>query len=456
MGTLLIQGGECINPDGSFQADIYVEEGRIKVIGKDLEVQADQTIDTHGKLVIPGGIDVHVHLPWPTGDTISLDDFDSGTRAAACGGVTTVIDFAIPLGEETLSQALDRKLLEAQAKAWVDYSFHLNVRGSIGNKLKEIPAIIKRGFPSFKVFMAYEGFRIDHRDLIDVMQVATSAGGMLNFHAEDGLLADALTRELVEKGETALSFYPKARPGGCESAAINTVLAYARYLGARIHIHHVSTSAGAELIGQSRRSGMEVTAETCPHYLLFCDEDYRAEPKKSASLVCAPPIKSRVDQEALWKALANGTLSVLATDHCPYSQVQKYSNLDDFTRVPGGIPGVETRLPLGYTTGVRGGRLTLSRFVDIWSTGPARAFGLYPRKGLIAVGSDADLTLIDPAKTSMLRASELNMNSDCLPYEGWEVYGWPVTTILRGQVIAMDGSLVSQKPEGMLIPRYLQ
>ncbi len=455
MSTMLVQGGKCTNPDGAFQADVYVQDGRIMAIGQDIGFPADQTIDARGKLVIPGGIDVHVHLPWPTGDTISLDDFATGTVAAACGGVTTVIDFVIPSAEETLSQALERKLAEAQANAWVDFSFHLNIRATVASKQKEIPELVRRGFPSFKIFMAYEGFRLDQRDLLKVMRTVTDAGGMLGFHAEDGLLADDLTRELVSNGKTALSFYPQSRPEICETHAISTVLAYARSLGARVHIHHVSTASGAELIGQARRAGLSVTAETCPHYLSFSDEDYRAEPKKAASLVCAPPIKSRDDQDGLWKALANGTLSLLATDHCPYSQAQKYSSLDNFTRVPGGIPGVETRLPLIYTKGVADGRLSLSRFVDAWSTAPARAFGLYPRKGLIAVGSDADLTLIDPDRKSTLHASELHMNSDCLPYEGWEVCGWPVTTILRGQVVAQDGEPASQAPTGILIPRYL-
>lgn len=455
MSTMLVRGGTCVNPDGSFQADIFVEDGRIKAIGQDLGVQADQMVDASGKLLIPGGIDVHVHLPWPTGDTVSLDNFTSGTKAAACGGVTTVIDFVIPQNEESLGQALGEKLIDAQANAWVDYSFHLNVRGAVAGKLKEIPDLVRRGFPSFKIFMAYEGFRLDNCDLLEVMHGVTAAGGMLSFHAEDGLLADHLTRELIANGRTALSNYPQARPALCETAAINTVLAYAKSLGARVHIHHVSTTAGAELIAQAQRDGVSVTAETCPHYLLFTDEDYCTDAEKSASLVCAPPIKSCQDQEGLWKALADRTLSVLATDHCPYSQAQKFSHLDDFTRVPGGIPGVETRLPLIYTSGVMSGRLSLLRFVEAWSTGPARAFGLYPRKGLIAVGSDADLILIDTQRKSSLHADELHMNTDCLPYEGWEVWGWPVTTILRGQVIVSDGELTGQSPVGTLVHRYL-
>lgn len=455
MSSLLIRGGNLVTAGGVVKADLLVRDGRIAAIGQNLQDQSDQQIDGRGKLVLPGGVDAHVHLPWPTGSVISQDDFASGTKAAACGGVTTVLDFAIPNDDESLTAALERKLIEAKANAWVDFSFHLNVRGDVERKLAEIPGLVERGFPSFKIFMAYEGFRLNDADLLQVMGVVASSGGMIGVHAEDGILADHLTSQLVRNGHTALSNYPQARPPACEQEAIHRVLTYARTLGTRVHIHHVSTAAGAQMIGRAQGEGLAVTAETCPQYLLFNDQDYCGDPRKAAGLVCAPPVKSLSDQGALWQALTDDTLSVLATDHCPYSKQQKYACIDDFTRVPGGVPGVETRLPLIYTEGVVKGKLSLSRFVEIWATGPARAFGLYPRKGVIAAGSDADLVLVDPERRDELHAASLHMNTDCLPTEGWPVSGWPVTTILRGHVVVQDGNLIDDKPTGELVRRQL-
>ena len=455
MSQLLIKDGKCAGLGGSFSADLLIDEGRIVAIGRGLNSTAERVIDARGKLVLPGGVDVHVHFPWPTGTHISTDNFASGTKAAAFGGVTTVLDFVIPEEEEGLIEALERKLAEARQEAWVDYSFHLNVRGEVDNKIAEIPHLVGDGFPSFKAFMAYEGFRLPDSDLLRVMKAIAQVGGMLGVHAENGLLADWLTQELVENGETALANYPRARPSPCETEAIYRVLSYARLTGVRLHIHHVSTGQGAKLIGKARRKSLPVSAETCPHYLVFSDEDYTGDPVQAAYLVCAPPIKSAQDQASLWQALANDSLSIVATDHCPYTKKQKEAHLDNFTLVPGGMAGIETRLPLVYTEGVVKGRLSLSRFVEVWATEPARLFGLYPRKGIIAVGSDADLIILDPNQRSTLQAAGLHMNTDCIPYEGLEVYGLPVTTILRGEVVVEEGRLATEGPQGRLIDRRL-
>ena len=455
MSQLVIKGARCVNPDGIFDADLLIDEGRIVALGRDLDVSAERTVDARGKLVLPGGIDVHVHLPWQAGALISTDDFASGTKAAAFGGVTTVLDFVIPEEEESLVEALERKLALAREQAWVDFGLHVNIRGEVGGKVAAIPELVEKGFPSFKVFMAYEGFRLTDSDLLRVMKAIAQAGGILGVHAENGLLADYLTQELVANGETALANYPRARGPLCEVEAIRRLLSYARLMGVRVHVHHVSTSQGAELVGQARREGLPVSGETCPHYLLFSNEGYAGEPRQAAYLVCAPSIKSAQDQASLWQALANDSLSILATDHCPYTKEQKEAHLDDFTRVPGGMAGVETRLPLIYTEGVVKGRLSLSRFVEIWATEPARVFGLYPRKGVIAIGSDADLVIIAPENETVLRAAELHMNSDCLPYEGWQVYGLPVTTVLRGEVLVEEGRLTVEEPKGELVRRYL-
>jgi dihydropyrimidinase len=455
MGRLLIKNGTCVNAEGSFQADILIDGGRIAAIGLDLDSDAYRILDATDRLIVPGGVDVHVHLPWPSGDLISTDNFESGTQAAAFGGVTTVIDFVIPDEEETLESAVQRKLNVAERQAWVDFGLHINIRGNVEVKLSEVPDLVGRGFPSFKVYMAYEGFRLGDSDLLRVMETITQAGGIMGVHAENGLLADYFTHKLITSGETALANYPQARCSLCEVEAIHRVLTYARLLGTRLHIHHVSTAQGAEMIGAARREGLPVTGETCPHYLVFSDEEYRGDPIRATHLVCAPSIKTAHDRVELWKALANDSLSIVATDHCPYTREQKEAHTNDFSQVPGGMAGVEVRLPIIYTEGFVANRLSLSRLVKIWSAEPARVFGLYPRKGAIAVGSDADLVILDPAREDVLSASRMHMNTDCLPYDGRRVYGIPDTTILRGQILVENGELVAQKPQGDLIRRFL-
>jgi dihydropyrimidinase len=453
MSQLLVRGGTCVNATGLFVADLLVDDGKIVAIGEGLTGSFEETVDARGKLVIPGGIDDHVHLPWPSGDVVSTDDFSSGTKAAAFGGVTTILDFVIPDPDQPLEGALQSKLKTARDSAWVDFGLHLNIRGEVDRKIAEVPDLVEAGFISYKAFMAYEGFRLDDSKLLRVLRAVAAAGGVLMVHAENGLLADHLTAELVEKGDVALSFYPQSRPPACEIEAIHRIITFVRQFGARLHIVHVSTAQGAEMVGSARREGLHITGETCPHYLVFADEDYRGDPSRASHLICAPSIKSAEDRDALWEALAAGSLSMVATDHCPYTREQKEASLQDFTRVPGGMAGVETRLPLLFDRGVRTGRLSLERFVEVTSTGAARAFGLFPRKGVIAVGSDADLVVFDPDRKVTLHASDLHMNSDCLSYEGMRVQGWPETVILRGRVVVDGGDLRDEQPAGMLIPR---
>jgi dihydropyrimidinase len=453
MNQLLIKGGKCVSGGITFNADILVDEGKIVAIGQNLIVSAEQVIDAHDKLILPGGVDVHVHLPWPTGSFVSSDTINTGTRAAAFGGVTSVIDFAIPQEDESLSAALQTKIDEARSNAWVDYSFHLNIRGETANKISEIPDLVAAGLPSFKIFMAYEGFRLEDRQLLEVLAAVTKANGIVSVHAENGSLADHFTQGLLESGRKAVSDYAFARPSICEEEAIQRLLKYQQLTDTRLHIHHVSTAGGAKQIGRARRAGRSVSAETCPHYLVFTDQDYSRNPASAAALICAPSIKSAVDQTALWQALASGVLSVVATDHCPYTRAQKEQHLDDFSQIPGGMAGVETRLPLLFSEGVLKGRLSLERFSQVWAEEPARIFGLFPRKGLIAVGCDADLVIFNPAKKWALRAADLHMNTDCLSYEGMEVTGKAETTILRGNIIIQNGKQILSSPNGQLIPR---
>ncbi len=452
MEKMLIKNGLIASGRGTSRADILLEGGLIRTVGQNLSVPDAQILDADGLIVLPGGVDVHVHLPWPTGTHVSTDTFASGTRAAAFGGVTTVIDFCIPEGDESLTQILERKKAEAVQEAWVDYSFHLNIRGDTSQKLKEIPSLIRAGFPSFKVFMAYEGFRLDDSDLRAVLEAARAAGALVSVHAEDGLTADRLTAKLLKEGKRSLRYYPDSRPTEVEEDAIHRLLHYQQQTGTRVHIHHVSTRGGVQAIAEARKNGRKVSGETCPQYLLFTSEDYRGDPTRAASLICAPAIKDASQQQALWEGLAEGSLSILATDHCPYTHFQKEANLEDFTQIPGGIGGVELRLPLVYSAGVTTGKLTLEQFTRAWAEEPARIFGFSPRKGAIVPGADADLVLFDPEERWEIHAADLHMNTDCLPYEGMSVQGRVRATLLRGEVIVQNNALQADS-KGLLIWR---
>jgi dihydropyrimidinase len=274
-------------------------------------------------------------------------------------------------------------------------------------------------------------------------------------HAEDGILADQLTSDLLAVGKTAMCFYPEARPAEVEIRAVQLLLEIQARIPTPLHIHHVTTRRVGEMIGVARGLDRQVSGETCPHYLLFDDSGYRGDPQQAALLVCAPPIKTMDDREGLWNALQSGWLTMVATDHCPYTLDQKQSNLTDFTRTPGGLGGVELRIPLIFSMGVASGRLSLEQFADIIATNPAKTFGLYPRKGAIQIGSDADLVIVDPAMKKTIHVADLHMNTDCTPYENLEVVGWPVATFLRGSLLVKDDRLMAAYPEGEFIPRYL-
>jgi dihydropyrimidinase len=369
--------------------------------------------------------------------------------------VTTVIDFVIPDEDQSLADALRAKQAEAGATAWVDYAFHLNVRGDVEARFAEIPALVQAGYPSYKAFMAYEGFRLKDGELRRLLETVQAAGGMVTVHAEDGPLADCLTAELLQSGRRALADFPAARPAACETQAVERLLRFQQETSARVHIHHVSTAEAAAQIAAARAAGRPVTAETCPHYLVFSDEDYCGDLAQAAALVCAPSIKSKADQAGLWQAVADGTFSAVATDHCPYSRAQKLTHPDDFSQVPGGMAGVETRLPLLVSQGVQTGRLTPEQLAFVFSEGPAQALGLYPRKGLLVVGSDADLVLLDPNRAWTLSAAGLHSNTDCSPYEGLAVTGKPVAVALRGELLWDATGWQQPSPSGHECLRWL-
>ncbi len=453
MLQMLIRNGACVNPSGAFHADIAISEGTIVAIGRKLDLPAETTIDASDKLVLPGLVDAHVHMPWPSGDLDSVDDLDAGTTSAVCGGVTSVVEYVVPDESGRILPSLDARLKQVAGATHCDYGAHLILRKVTAETLDEMAIACERGFTSFKIYTAYEGFCLSDTEMLQAMDRARQLDAVVCFHAEDGALVTFATSRLVQAGKTGIDRYPEAHPQAADVSGTSRVLNYARYTGARVHIVHVNTGAGVELVRRARESGVAVTAETCPHYLMFADDAYRTGKPEAHHYVVAPAIRTEADRDGLWSALSNGHLHSIATDHAPYTSEQKLRGVGDFRAVPGGISGVETSLPLLYSYGVRAGRFPIERLVGLMSTSPAKIFGLFPRKGILAVGSDADLIIYDESGRSAITHSRPHSRTDHSLYEGVEVLGRLSKTILGGQVIVQDGEMVAPGPAGRVLHR---
>jgi dihydropyrimidinase len=453
MMQLLIKNGNCVNAEGRFRGDIAIADGKITQIGQELQAPSGRTIDAEGKLILPGVVDAHVHLPWPSANFDSVDDFASGTTAAVCGGVTTIIEYVVPDRSGRIIPALESHLEAAADNAYCDYSFHLILRQVTDETVADMAEAVRRGLPSFKIYTAYEGFRLADDQILRALSVTKELGALVCFHAEDGMLISFATEQLVGAGNTGIAYYPDAHPYAADIEATHRAIVYAQHIGARIHIVHVNTRQGTQMIANARRAGMEISAETCPHYLMFTDEEYRSGRPESHFFVLAPAIRTKEDSLGLWRALAADDLQTIGSDHCPYTSEQKLKGQGDFRSVPGGASGVETSLRLIYTYGVRQGRFPIERLVEIMATNPARVFNLYPRKGVLAVGANADLVIYDEEGRSTIDCKCLHSQTDHSLYEGIEVLGKNAMTILRGEVVAQDGDLVAARPTGRLLRR---
>lgn len=453
MLQLLIQNGIIVNAEGIIEGDVAVEDGKIVQIGKDLDLQAKKVIDAAGKYVLPGVIDTHVHLPWPSSNFDSVDDFHSGTLAAVCGGVTTIIEYVIPDEGSDIITALDKEIAKAKGASFTDYSFHLIIRRVTKQTLAEMAEAARRGITSFKIYMAYSGFQLSDEDILTLLKTSRELKTLVCFHAEDGNLVNQAIQQMEQSGRTAIQYYPLAHPRAADIEATRRVIAYAKELEARIHIVHINTLEGAQMVAEARRSGFKVSGETCPHYLMFTQEVYQSGRPLAAFYILAPAIREQQDRDHLWQALRSGSISTIATDHCPYSTAQKTAGGDDFRNVPGGAGGIETSLPILYTYGVMAKKITLSQMVSLMSANPAKLFNLYPRKGAVAPSSDADLVIYDPAGHSLIDATKLHSKSDHTLFQGIEVGGHVETTILRGNVIVDGGNRVNQPPCGELLLR---
>ena len=456
--TTLVKNGTVITTGDRYEADIYIDKGRITLIGQGLNVPADTVVDASGKLVMPGGIDVHTHLDMPFGGTTSADDFESGTIAAAHGGTTTVVDFAIQNFGEGLFPAFEGWMKKAEGKAVIDYAFHMIVRELTDQVSGDMDRLTKHeGLTSFKLFMAYPGvFQVDDATIFRALLKTKENGGLVCMHAENGGVIDTLVKDALRKGQTAPKYHALTRPTRAEGEATGRAIALAEMADVPIYIVHLSCSDALEKVKQARDMGLPAYAETCPQYLFLSYEDYERPGFEGAQFVMSPPLREKWNQVALWKGLAKNDLQVVSTDHCPFCMnepPQKQIGKDDFSKIPNGAPGIETRLMLLWDGGVRTGRIDAHKFVEITSTNPARMFGLWPRKGTVAVGSDGDLVIWDPEKEVTLATKTLHMRVDYNPYEGRVIKGAPAVVLSRGDVIVDHGQFKGRPGRGQFVKR---
>ena len=443
---LVVRGGTIVTVTDSARADLGVEAGRIAAIEPSLP-RGRQEIDATGLLVFPGGVDVHTHLDAEVGGVRSVDDFESGTAAAACGGVTTICDYAWQARGQSLTAAVETWKAKAVGRAHIDYGFHVIVGDASERTLAEIPRLVDIGYPSLKVFMINE-FGIGDEALVRVLDAARKAGAVVNVHAENGDMFDHCTRTLLAASRRNPRYYAASRPALAEAEATRRVIDYAALVDAEIYIVHLSCADALEAVSAARKRGVKVWAETRPIYLALTEERYEVGGTEAAKFVGAPPLRTARDQAALWEGLRSGDIQAIGSDNTSWTVEQKAAGARDFTQVPYGVPGLETEMPVIYSEGVSGGRISAQTFAAAFSTNPARIFGLYPQKGTIAVGSDADLVLFDPARAGLVDERRLHSRAGYDPFNGFELRGLPVLTLARGEVIARDGQLVGPVGRG--------
>jgi dihydropyrimidinase len=455
---LLIKHGEIVTAADRYVADLYCDEGRIAAIGPSLAKRAagDRVLDASGLFVFPGFIDPHVHLELPVMGTVSADDFEAGTASGVAGGTTCIIDFVTPARGESLLECLAERQEQAR-KSVADYTFHMSVTGWDGRTAEEMRAVVEEhGITSFKVYLAYKGtLMLDDGELYRVMKQAAKLGAVVAVHAENGEAVHARQQELKAAGLTGPEYHPVSRPSLVEGEATNRALALARQHGATAYIVHITCKEAVAALERAKLEGQKCHGETCPQYLLLDDTVFSRPGFESAAYVVSPPLRPAHagHHEALWTGLTSGMLDTVGTDHCPFTMEQKRIGELDFTTIPSGAAGIEDRLQLLYTHGVVSGRIDLQRMVALGSTNPARIFGLYPRKGTIAVGSDADLVLYDPAGEFVRSAKTHHSRGDRNIFEGFRVRGKPAHVIVNGRVCCEDGRLQVERGAGRFIRR---
>jgi dihydropyrimidinase len=471
MSELLIRNGTVVTAEGQQSADIHVVGERIQAVGpqaaKGVKLPPDQVLDAQGCYVFPGGIDPHTHMELPLKDVTSSDTFESGTLAALHGGTTTILDFANQAPGHSLTEALELWHRKADGNAACDYGFHVSVTGYDERTARELRDCVEgRGVSSFKVFLAYESMRVSDRQLLEIMEQVRGLGGIILVHAENGDLVEHLIAQNRAAGNLSPAFHPLSRPMAAEAEAVSRAVDLSTFVRCPLYIVHLSSEEAlarvrtALSVGSYEEHRTPVLVETCPQYLVLEDSVYSRRPEggtdeflEAAKYVMSPPLRTKKDQRALWKGLNKGLISVVATDHCPFRLEQKALGRQDFSRIPNGIAGVEHRMELLYSEGVHGRKISLEQFVQLTSAKAARVFGLYPRKGTIAPGSDADLVIFDPTVTHKISAASHHMGCDYSAYEGFQVRGKVRTTILRGTLAVNNGQAQVGKGFGKYLKR---
>jgi dihydropyrimidinase len=452
----VITNGTVVTAADVCQADVAIEGGRVVALGSSLpRDNAKRLIEAAGKYVFPGGIDVHTHLDMPFGGTTSADDFETGTRAAAFGGTTTLIDFAIQYKGQSLRTAFDGWMQKASSKAVSDYGFHCIITDLPDAQLQEMPQLVREGITTFKLFMAYPGvFMLDDASIFKAMRASAKAGAMVCMHAENGGAIDVIVKQALAEGKTAPKYHALTRPTTAEAEATSRAIALAEMADAPVYIVHLSCNDALEKVREARDRGLPVYAETCPQYLYLSLENMDAPGFEGAKYVFTPPLREKWHQEKLWKGLKHDHLQVVSTDHCPFCfKEQKEMGIGDFTKIPNGGPGIEHRMSLVYSGGVAQGRFSVNRFVELVATTPAKLFGLYPRKGTVAVGSDADLVVFDPKREHTISVKTHHMRVDYSMFEGIKVKGMPDVVLSRGRVLVEADKFFGRPGQGEFLKR---
>lgn len=455
----IIRGGTIATASDTFQCDIGISGGRIAALGENLG-SAAEIVDASSKLVLPGGIDSHVHIAQPSGPGIVMaDDFASATRSAAFGGNTMVLPFAMQQKGESLREVVTSYHAKAEGRCYVDVSFHLIIADASDAVLgQELPALVEDGYTSFKVFMTYEGLALSDLEMLNVMSVARETGALVMVHAENYDAIRFLTDRLERAGKTAPHFHATSRPIPVEREATHRAISLSELIDVPVMIVHVSNGQAMEEIRRAQQRGLKIYGETCPQYLVLTEKDLEGLNMEGVKYVCSPPPRDKASQQACWQGLQQGVFSVFSSDHCPFRYDDPQGKLTpkgrtSFRWVPNGIPGVETRLPILFSEGVGKGRISLNEFVALTATNHARMYGLYPKKGTIAVGADADIVIWDPDRELTISQALLHGGSDYTPYEGIKVKGWPASTMVRGKFVVRDGQLVGKEGTGAYVTR---
>ena len=458
--SILIKNGRIITAVDDYMGDVFIENETITHIGKSLDMEADEILDASGKYLFPGGLDPHTHLDMPFGGTVSADDFETGTRAAAHGGTTTLIDFAIQTKGQSTLEALDTWHAKAEGKTAIDYGFHMIVTDLEDDRVHEMKMLADEGVTSYKLFMAYPGvLYVDDGTIYRAMRKAGENGTVVCMHAENGIVIDEIVKRALAEGKTEPKYHALTRPTRMEAEGVHRAISIAEVANVPVYIVHLSSSDALEQVMLARNRGVHAFAETCPQYLFLDHSYYEQEGFEGAKYVMTPALREKWNQDELWKGLRFGDLQSISTDHCPFCfKDQKTLGIDDFSKIPNGGPGVENRMSLVFNGGVNSGRISLNKFVELTSTAAAKTFGLFPKKGTIAVNSDADIVIFDPNRKETISINNScthHMRVDYNAYEGFEVTGFTETVLSRGKIIIKDCEYMGKKGDGQFLKRGL-